>query len=927
MALARITWDLKSLQESPLPGIAAAPLDNDLWTWHFNLCGASGELQGLCVHGILKLGALYPSQPPTIRLCTDLPHPNVIQAAEGFSVCMDMLDASSTAPYSGWSSSYGVASILMQLQSVLFDERAAVFDRLTLDHAIRRASMYACPCGHTPGCTKPGFPTQADFVAAAGRKVVTRPSLPALMRADPSARCTTPPARIVPESCKPIDSQDHSALGDEEHWQQACSRRTLRQKKKVQEDTAQSSGAKAAAVALPAQGSALKDWGIRSRKDPTELTLAQQRNSRRAQQRAEKRRMAACVSASKPISPGITEATVHEDALDDRASTAASSHEADSVVSTMLPPSGVALCRVPHRLLIEVLAGLAPEDAVRFALCARFFVSLGEDGVLWRHLFSMRYPSSALTAKSIYDWKHCFLLEVNHIEADLVCFHTKVSFHSDVLGIPLDFSVNPRTQRVDYISTTLDLISAAAFDSGLRRSQWNESFKEWLPLYFTAEHFLRAQRRFEKSILHLSPHWRTCRFNPFMILEALPKLMNTMIVLLCDKGLEASDRALDGYFLLWRLLRGAVEAYGLQSEVERRLKDFLSPSNRTKDRLPSMGDFLPLLSVQRSPSSAWATLAQPVLEETFDRNVLWVCRDRPDFARPANNVLGQGADMDRLSATLQSSRVSKRLLMFHVRFLELVSRQSADLFFGMPPQHLRQEFKQAVRGILSVDQWPAFFAACRRPCPGPARLTDILKQATRNSLRKRYHTENTDFSSIQRSGVSHILQKGESYKVAGSVTKVRLTLGSDSAMILCGACLVYEDLTCAAVVSYDSREGYRGAVRHSGDTIEDGNSKHVMDVDLSALPASVTRLFFTLCACGCADLSGFKSPAIDMRESGGSPLCTYSIDKAGRAPTVVMAGVVRRGGSWEVTALGVPSAVRCCGNYNQVKRDIAAIRL
>merc|ERR1712137_118849 len=99
---------------------------------------------------------------------------------------------------------------------------------------------------------------------------------------------------------------------------------------------------------------------------------------------------------------------------------------------------------------------------------------------------------------------------------------------------------------------------------------------------------------------------------------------------------------------------------------------------------------------------------------------------------------------------------------------------------------------RSVRAILAVAAWPAFFEACRCPCPSPAALTDILKQATKNSYKKRYHTDKTDFRAIQASGVSHILKKGERYTVDRSVHCVRLALGSDSSAILCGACLAYE---------------------------------------------------------------------------------------------------------------------------------------
>merc|ERR1712194_836566 len=402
-----------------------------------------------------------------------------------------------------------------------------------------------------------------------------------------------------------------------------------------------------------------------------------------------------------------------------------------------------------------------------------------------------------------------------------------------------------RTQKVDYISTTLDLLSAEAYDSGVRKSQWNEKFTGWLPVHITAEHFEQAKPRIEKSIVRLSPHWKTARFHPLMCLEVIPKLMNTMVVLLCDKGLEVSERALDGYFMLWRLLGACVETYGLQGTVLLRLKKFLDPANRIKEKVPSLGDFLPLISVTQDAAACWRSLAKPVLEESFDRNVLWLCRDHPEYAKSYENNKGQGANMERLAATLASTKVSKRLLMFHALFLKSIQIQRVDLFLGRPPQHVRRAFVQGVQEILAVESWPGFFSTFGLPCPAPAVLTDVLKQAVTNSLQKMYHTKTTDFSRIQASGVSHILKKGERYQM------------------------------------------------------KDGS----------------------------ADLSGFKNPSISMQDSQGAPLCAYNLEQAGQAPTVVMAMIARKGTSWQVLAVGQHSSVRCCGNYSQVKRDIAKLRL
>jgi len=72
----------------PTFGVTARPLENDLFTWHANIRGpVKTPYEGGVFHLELKFPKSYPNHPPTIRLFTNLPHPNVF----GNYICLDIL--------------------------------------------------------------------------------------------------------------------------------------------------------------------------------------------------------------------------------------------------------------------------------------------------------------------------------------------------------------------------------------------------------------------------------------------------------------------------------------------------------------------------------------------------------------------------------------------------------------------------------------------------------------------------------------------------------------------------------------------------------------------------------------------------------------------------------------------------------------------
>jgi ubiquitin-protein ligase len=103
----------------PTVGVTARPLENNMFIWHANIKGpAETSYEGGVFHLQLEIPESFPHQPPTVTLLTPLPHPNVF----GQRICLDMLQPARGKQSLGWSSGYTIQSILIQLQSFLFEK-------------------------------------------------------------------------------------------------------------------------------------------------------------------------------------------------------------------------------------------------------------------------------------------------------------------------------------------------------------------------------------------------------------------------------------------------------------------------------------------------------------------------------------------------------------------------------------------------------------------------------------------------------------------------------------------------------------------------------------------------------------------------------------------------------------------------------------
>jgi len=183
----------------------------------------------------------------------------------------------------------------------------------------------------------------------------------------------------------------------------------------------------------------------------------------------------------------------------------------------------------------------------------------------------------------------------------------------------------------------------------------------------------------------------------------------------------------------------------LQKEINKNALNFIRDERaRVKDVTPNLGEFLPTLTV--ADAIEWKDIQIPYLQENFDRNALWTIKKHPQLAR-VDSV--ERVEVARMDKTWDATKVSMRLLMFHVYFFTKIARPAGvgldsvasnyDAFCGRPSSAMKEALQAKCKEILSANSWPDFFRAIGMPVPTPIYLTNWLKQAVQNSARKGYH--------------------------------------------------------------------------------------------------------------------------------------------------------------------------------------------
>ena len=396
-----------------------------------------------------------------------------------------------------------------------------------------------------------------------------------------------------------------------------------------------------------------------------------------------------------------------------------------------------------------------PEHLMNY--CMNFLFSRGSDDV-----------SFSLVCTRFYDLRQTFIVS-SMIRNDLTCFFSKRTVDEDILGYGIALEHYPERSngdlpRLAYAHVTMDLLSLTSFgQEKVRQSAFQEHFTHWIPLVIDHDHWSRSKFVARECLAMMyDSQWKFRRtplqFQPAMVLEVLPKILNTLVVGVMGGDMYASVAALEGYLAFSHMLLSFAKDLPLVEKlVSDKIEHFLeSEQGRNKRACPSLGDLITMLIV--SDKISFDDFIRMYLDEMFDRNAKWCLAATPTLADVTLDFKFKGGNADavstkRLKKTFEACKTSIKLVCFHKAFFSLIRpaseknltadriRRRLNAQMGRPTPKMEKELMIGVKKILAIKDWGGMFECLELDTPTDAYLSQWLRRAVVNSGRRGYHRQ------------------------------------------------------------------------------------------------------------------------------------------------------------------------------------------
>ena len=559
-------------------------------------------------------------------------------------------------------------------------------------------------------------------------------------------------------------------------------------------------------------------------------------------------------------------------------------------------------------------------------------------------IFAATQPlSGTIDEKDMIVLKHALgfgIKQEDGMPTKACCFYTRLpdGDGKEKLMLPILSTRNPVTNVTDQMLPYPHFISVKAFEHGIRKTPKGKDFTHAIPLIMRRGDYDRdAMMRLFKDV-------GLERIDLFLT------ILTTMVVLIVDGGLEANAETM---MMLTQIMH--VMAHELdgpcQAIISNHIATFMrDPGARTKNKTRNLGHFTALVAMASCKHTLLGgNIMAAIMREALTRNMLWLGQyDVQGEIVPKLKAQEIEGFEEVIAATAFASGVKSMRLFVCMTLLQNIMTSEGktkveyfkglDATNGFPSVVEVRRFQRGVEVLHEMKSWPDVLKALGLKVMDNVGIAKQVKRAWNDSKLLGYHTDKTNFSKLQASGVSTILKSGKTYDGIDQGTReveicdtwswpITLLghLFLDTTVIFAdahGNVLGYADynhLTCSI--------DHRTVATHSGDIMTPNFGMHRVNIRLSACPAKVTYIYIVLSSWALAMLADIKQPNVSVL-SDGHELCRYEVESTLDIKTkqaVVLCRFERattRGG-WTVKAIGKT----CMGNASRYDEIMGFIKM
>jgi ubiquitin-protein ligase len=701
----RLMRDFKELKKDAKQlNLCASPLEDNLFEWHANICPESGRYQGIIIHCILKFPQTYPSEPPEVQIMTGIPHSNIIKHnGNNYFLCLDMLnnffweEGGNNEKYSGWSSSYTVKILMMQLQTFLFDDYIENYDGIikhtlyqlspeegggnrnkkTIEKSIQKAfhdsKNFKCKCGH---CWESPNPKLLKKIPERKNIIIRRDIIDSYGNIDNQI------LNLLVNLNEKNNNQIYEKLFNYS-WDSNISYIpdcNCKNCKKYIEDLKKNQ-------CIP-----IKDDSEKNdiKQEITNLVLKLNEN----------------------YIWNIINKYNYDDNLQLTQLT-----NLELKYNRLLNYKGkIDLRELKNPIFLKIFTYLDYEDIFKIASLCPEYAILCDDPVIT-------------------------------IKREFICFYTKESFEDTILGYGINVNFYKGSDTIKNITPVLDLLSFESFNTNeIRHSVWNDEFRFWLPINISLKHISKGRKiieqniadiyfsRYNSDIEYKSKIMIENNFKPKFFVDIICKLMSSMIVDMLKEDIFISNKALNGFCEFHHLLIQFIKWYPEIIDIaNNKIYNFINDSGYTrKNKIPSLGDFLVLLLVTNKYT--WNDIKSNYKIESLDRSVRWILHDIPN--------IGSITDINIVQDLFNTLKIGKRLFLFSLYFINYIAPKCIndyDKRYGRPSKIIQDEFQNKIKEINNINNWNDYYKELKIYKPPDSKILRDYKIAIKRSAEKRYH--------------------------------------------------------------------------------------------------------------------------------------------------------------------------------------------